>query len=144
MLTFLIAVDGSAPALRAIEVVARMARAGVPLEVILMNVRGTPHLYGGKPGTGVDAFEAAQKQAQVHLLNDAEAQALGCGLQVRLTLSAQGHPAQEIVRAATEHAVDQIVIGTHGADAMGGGSLLPGSVAQRVLSLSRHPVLLVH
>jgi nucleotide-binding universal stress UspA family protein len=49
--------------------------------------------------------------------------------------------ASEIVRAATEARVDQIVLGTRGMGAMGG--LFLGSVAQRVVHQANVPVLLV-
>ena len=49
--------------------------------------------------------------------------------------------AQEIVRVAEERDVDQIVMGTHGRGAV--GSLLLGSVAQRVVHQTKVPVLLV-
>ncbi|TDP64115.1 universal stress protein [Roseateles toxinivorans] len=49
--------------------------------------------------------------------------------------------APEILRAATEAGVDQIVMGTRGIGAL--GSVLIGSVAQRVVHLAAVPVLLV-
>jgi nucleotide-binding universal stress UspA family protein len=52
-----------------------------------------------------------------------------------------GEPAAEIVRLADERGVDQIVMGTHGRGAV--VSLFLGSVAQRVVHLSKVPVLLV-
>lgn len=143
MLKFLIAVDGSRQSLRGIEVVGRLARASVPVEVLLINVRTASLPYADLAASSVEALKSAQRLAQDHLLNDAESRALGCGLRVGARLCAEGAPAQEIVRAASEHAVDQIVIGAHGTDALGGGPLLPGSVAQRVLGLSKHPVLFV-
>ena len=57
------------------------------------------------------------------------------------TQSAVGLAAQEIVRVADERGVDQIVMGTHGRGAV--GSLLLGSVAQRVVHQAKVPVLLV-
>lgn len=143
MLKLLIAVDGSPQSLRAIEIVGRWARGGVPLQVTLINVREPASLYGDLPPATIDALRAAQRLVQGRLLSDAESRALGCGLSVHHTLAAEGAAAQEIVRAATEQGVDQIVMGSHGADAVGGGSLVPGSVAQRVLCLTRHSVLLI-
>ena len=141
MLKLLIAVDGSEHALRAIEAVAKMARAGSSLEVILANVRDIPRFYGEVLVVNIDQIEAAQKKVQDQVLADAEERALGCGLTVHSTQRAVGSPAAEIVRMAAEHGVDQIVIGTHGRGAV--GSLFLGSVAQRVANLSTLPVLLV-
>jgi nucleotide-binding universal stress UspA family protein len=63
------------------------------------------------------------------------------GLQNVLTQSAVGLTAQEILRVADERGVDQIVMGTHGRGVV--GSLLLGSVAQRVVHQAKVPVLLV-
>jgi nucleotide-binding universal stress UspA family protein len=52
-----------------------------------------------------------------------------------------GHPAEEIVKAAKRDKAHLIVMGTHGHGAL--GRLLMGSVAQRVVSDSDVPVLLV-
>ena len=141
MLKMLIAVDGSEHALRAIDAVAKMARAGAPLDVILVNVRDFPRLYGEVLVVSIDEIEDALKKAQDQVLTDAQERALNCGLSVRATQRGDGSPAPEIVRLSAEHGVDQIVIGTHGRGAI--GSLFLGSVAQRVAHLSPLPVLLV-
>ena len=80
MLKLLIAVDGSDHAKRAIEAVATMVRAAVPLEVTLLNVRELPVIYGELPVVSIDEIEMAQKKAQDNVLAEAEALALGCGL----------------------------------------------------------------
>lgn len=141
MLKMLIAVDGSPHAQRAIEAVARMFRAGVDLEVHLLNVRDPQIYYGELPVLNLEEIEAAQKAAQDALLADAQKRAIELGLRVRSLHAAVGLPAAEIVRLAVEIGVDQIVLGTHGRGAM--GSLFLGSVAQRVAHLSSLPVLLV-
>lgn len=52
-----------------------------------------------------------------------------------------GNAAEEIVRYAAEHAIDLIVLGTHGRGAL--GHLLLGSVAERVVRQAGCPVLTV-
>ena len=141
MLKFLLAFDGSDHSQRAIDTLAQMARAGVPLELVLLNVRTPPAYYGELPVISIDEIEAAQKKAQDEVLAFAQARAVAGGLAVHSAQRAVGMAAQEIVRVATEQAVDQIVLGTHGRGAM--GSLFLGSVAQQVVHLSTRPVLLV-
>ena len=58
------------------------------------------------------------------------------------TLLIQGGPAEEIVRAAEEEAVDLIVISTHGQS--GWKKLISGSVTERVVRLADRPVLTIH
>ena len=141
MLKMLIAVDGSDYSKRAIETLAKMARAGAPLEVILLNVRDPLVIFGDLPAVNIDQIEAAQQKFQDNLLADAQALVLGCGLTLLSVQRAVGLAGPEIVRVAAEHAVDQIVMGTHGRGAV--GSLFIGSVSQRVVPLSQVPVLLV-
>jgi nucleotide-binding universal stress UspA family protein len=141
MLKFLVAVDGSPHALHALEAVARLARAGTPLQVHLLNVRDVPVYYGELPVLNIDEIEAAQKALQDRLLAEAQAAAQALGLEVVSLQRAVGLPGPEIVRVANELGVDQIVLGTHGRGAV--GSLFIGSVAQRVVHLSSLPVLLV-
>ena len=137
----LIAVDGSEPARRAIEAAGRLARQMASAEVLLLNVADAMVFYGELPPFDLEAVERAQRLHQDKLLAEAEAHARACGLQKVTVLSATGLAAQEIVRVADERGVDQIVMGTHGRGAV--GSLLLGSVAQRVVHRAKMPVLLV-
>lgn len=137
----LIAVDGSEHARRAVEAAARQAKQMQSAEVVLLNVADAMVFYGELPPFDLEAVERAQRQHQDRLLAEAEAQARACGLQKVLTQSAVGLTAQEILRVAEERGVDQIVLGTHGRGAV--GSLLLGSVAQRVVHQAKVPVLLV-
>ena len=52
-----------------------------------------------------------------------------------------GHAAREIVEDADEHDVDAIVMGSRGRSDLEG--LVLGSVAHKVLHLSKRPVLIV-
>jgi len=137
----LIAVDGSEHARHAIEAAARLARAMPAVEVVLLNVADAMVFYGELPPFDIEAVERAQRQHQEQLLAEAEAMARASGLQKVQTQSAVGLTAQEILRVADERGVDQIVMGTHGRGAV--GSLLLGSVAQRVVHQAKVPVLLV-
>jgi len=53
-----------------------------------------------------------------------------------------GFPVEEIIRYASEHAIDLIVAGTHGHTGL--THLLLGSVAEKLVRLSHCPVLTVH
>lgn len=141
MLKFLIAVDGSDHSRNAIEAVVKLARASAQLEVLLVNVRSEPSLYGELTPTSFQELDAAVRAEQARLLKEAADQARAGGLTVAATLDPSGMVASEIVRAATEARVDQIVLGTRGMGAMGG--LFLGSVAQRVVHQANVPVLLV-
>jgi nucleotide-binding universal stress UspA family protein len=141
MLKLLIAIDGSEHARQAIVAAGRLAKAGARLDVLLLNVGESPRFYGEVPAYDYEAAEREQRAQQEELLEAALTQARACGLEPVATQSAVGAPAQEIVRVAAEHGVDQIVMGTRGRNALAG--LLVGSVAQRVVHLAEVPVLLV-
>ena len=142
MLQWLVAVDGSAHARRALDAVARLApqiKDGV--RVLLLNVAAPMVYYGELPPFDLEGVERAQRAEQERLLSEALAYARAGGLADIITQAARGEPAAEIVRVASERGADLIVMGTHGRGAV--GSLLIGSVAQRVLHLAGVPVLLV-
>jgi len=141
MMKMLIAVDGSEHARRAIEAAGRLASRMQKVEVVLLNVADALVFYGELPPFDIEAVERAQRAHQEKLLSEAGAHARACGLQQVLTQSAVGLAAQEILRVADERGVDQIVMGTHGRGMV--GSLLLGSVAQRVVHRAKVPVLLV-
>jgi len=138
MLKVLIAVDGSVHAQRAIEAVARLQAQTKGLEALLVNVRPWPMLYTPQ---SYESIERDQIRRQEELLETTQAAARRSGLELVSTQSEAGEPATEITRVAEENGVDQIVMGTHGHGAV--GSLLIGSVAQRVVHLAKVPVLLV-
>lgn len=141
MLKMLIAVDGSDPALRAIDAVAVLARHGCLLQVTLLNVRDGPMVAGELPPMDLGALERAQQARQDDVLRQAELRAKEGGLTVAALRRAQGFASAEVLREAAAMAADQIAMGTHGRGAV--GSLFMGSVAQRVVHESPLPVMLV-
>jgi len=78
----LIAADGSRHSLQAIEAVARMARASVPLELTPLNVRPVQDWLGELPAPSADEIESAQRSAQDRLLAEAQAHMRALDLQV--------------------------------------------------------------
>ncbi len=98
------------------------------------------------PGEAVETefpiglFETMQNAARDqlgHLLTEAEARELRPECAMRL-----GKPADEIIRYATEHEVDLIVMGTHGREGM--ARVFVGSVAEKVVRRAACPVLTLH
>lgn len=141
MLKLLIAIDGSDHARQAIVAAGRLAKEVPRLEAVLLNVGEPPSFYAEVPAYDYEAAQREERARQEELLEAALTQARACGLQQVSTQSAVGSTAQEIVRVAAEHGVDQIVMGTRGKNALAG--LLLGSVAHRVVHLAGVPVLLV-
>lgn len=101
MLKMLIAVDGSEPALRAVETVARLATQTQGLLAWLLNVREGPVYYGELPPFDYEAIERLQRQRQQELLDAALAHARRCGLE------------SVSIQAAVGEAATEIVMGTH-------------------------------
>lgn len=141
MFKVLIAVDGSAPSLRAIEAVARLAELSGPINAVLIHVRERASPLAGLSSATQGQLEQAHQREQDKLIAAALEHARGCGLAIGTTRRAEGSAAPEIVAAAASCGADQIVLGTRGMSAI--GSLFMGSVAQRVAQLADVPVLLV-
>ncbi len=141
MYKLLIAVDGSAPSLRAIDAVAKLAGQVGPVNVVLVHVRDRIAPHAALPAATKAQLAQANQQQQDSLIAVALEHARGSGLAIGTTRRAEGSPAPEIVAAAAESGADQIVLGTRGMGAI--GSLFMGSVAQRVVQLADVPVLLV-
>ena len=140
MFKVLIAVDGSAPSIRALPAVGRLALESVRLEVTLLCVSGCVALVG-ESAMGTEYGHLVARAHQSRVLEQATAQARLDGLPVRQVLASTGMVAEEIVRVAEAEGVDQIVMGAHGRKCNGHYPL--GSVAQRVLQLATVPVVLV-
>jgi nucleotide-binding universal stress UspA family protein len=139
----LLPVDGSESALRAAAALADLARTAPGLHAILLNVEPAvplmQRMVDGRPGE-VRRMEEPLRDAGERLLAPARAALERVG--VRCTSFVEfGDPADTIVARAQEWNADLIVMGTHGRGAI--GSLLLGSVAQKVLQRAAMPVMLV-
>lgn len=141
MLKFLIAVDGSEHANRAIEAVGNLAKSANELEATLLCVSPEPLFFGDNTAKTIEKIEEDQRIHQSSVLNKAMELAKAQGLKLREPQRAYGVIANEIVRVANELKVDQIAMGTRGMGAI--GNMFLGSVAQRVIHQSPVPVLLV-
>lgn len=140
MLKILIAVDGSDHANHAVEAVGKMAQSALDLEAILICVSPEPLFYGNYTAGTIAQIEADQKKQQDLILSQAGVLARTYGLKLAEPTRAYGVVANEIVRTAQALKVDQIAMGTRGMGAV--GSVMLGSVAQRVIHQSPVPVLL--
>jgi nucleotide-binding universal stress UspA family protein len=140
----LIPIDGSEPALRAVRRFIDLARSAHGMHAILLNVEppAVPvmqRMVDGRPQE-VRKLEAPLRDQGEKLLAPAKAELDRAG--VRYTSFIEfGEPADVVAARAKEWAVDLIVMGTHGRTAV--GTLLMGSVAQKVLREVDVPVMLV-
>jgi len=85
----------------------------------------------------VAALTAAARQTLAKTIADHQLERLGARAEVR-----EGPPVEEIVDYAHEHAIDLIVIATHGRGWL--AHLLLGSVAEKVVRKAPCPVMAVH
>jgi nucleotide-binding universal stress UspA family protein len=134
--TILLAVDGSEHAEKAAELAAQLARQGND-EIVVIHVTELLPSHGQvQPGADVefdkDAIELARGYA-------ADMEADGLKVRVELRHSQYGHIARIIANLADELDAGLIVMGSRGRSDL--SALLLGSVAHKVLHLSRRPVL---
>lgn len=142
MKKLLIAVDGSQQAQQAVAfAIAASAEVKPPPEIHLVTVQ-PPLPYSGRvtAAIGREAVETYYRDHAAEMLKSARETLDRAGL--RYTVHAAiGEPADEIVRIAAAQHCDLIVMGTHGRGRI--GNIVLGSVAQKVLHLTRTPVTLV-
>jgi len=143
MTTVLIPVDGSETALRAVRRFADLARGMPDVHAILMNVEPelplVDRMAGGSP-EAVRRFGQPLRDRAEKLLAQARSELERAGVRSSVTVEF-GDPADTIVARAKDWSVELIVIGSERRGTI--GSLLPGSVAHKVLHHSDLPVLLV-
>ncbi|MCX7891328.1 MAG: universal stress protein [Burkholderiales bacterium] len=140
MLKLLVAVDGSENGLRAVRHVADLARRGIRVEAVLLNVQ--PPVMSGEVG----AIAPAELAEEVRAAASAEALRTARALLAEAPVPAveqvaTGDPAQAIVSAAEAARCDGIVIGRRGLGLV--ASLALGSVSSQVLRLATLPVTVV-
>lgn len=146
MMRWLVPIDGSEHAMRAIDHVIQLAsQLKQPVEVFVLNVqRGVPlnFLLLGK-GTPSDKRELeaplrAAGEKTLELAHDMlERAKITHSLHVEI-----GRAAETIAKFSKTYHCEMIVMSRRGLDA--GESLLLGSVARKVVYLVKIPVLLVH
>lgn len=142
----LVAVDGSAPANRGLELAIALAADQHALLHILHVVDSTPitiGLAGEMPSAYLDRLVKAFRDEGRTILTKAKAVARDRGVNALPALvESSGRPvADTILHQAKKHKADLIVLGTHGR--RGIRRILLGSDAETVLRESRVPVLLV-
>ncbi len=139
MSTLLVAVDGSASALRAVEHAALAAKRA-SAEVCVVNVQLPIRL--GQPMKDADRAEIDRyQQAEGQLILDAAMVVLrdrGIAHHGRVAV---GEVAQTIVGTAQELGAEQIVMGSRGMSAL--PNLVLGSNASKVIHLAQVPVTIV-
>lgn len=132
----LLAVDGSDHALKAAALAGELARLSGAHLFVMTTFEAVP-AFLGEPHLGrviADRFNRAEKVL---------AEAVKAVGEIPGTLdqeTLEGPPAEAILRFAESRSVDLIVMGTRGLGQLSG--LLMGSQSQKVIQLSRCPVLL--
>jgi nucleotide-binding universal stress UspA family protein len=137
----LVAVDGSAHAVRALRHAIKLSEAlKEPAEITLISVHEDTGLQHAARFAGQQELREYLADLSAQDLKGALAAARKAAVSCR-TVTATGHAATQIVETARKGRFDLIAMGAKGRGAI--QDLLMGSVAQRVIELSRVPVLLV-
>lgn len=136
-----IAADGSPFTRAAARRVARQARVLKEMpEILLIHVHA-PLPYARAAGAvGKKAVESYQREESLKALAVAEKELSRAGVDYT-SMWVVGDAATQIARHAKKHGADVIVTGSHGHGAL--ASLAMGSVATKLVAISRVPVLIV-
>ncbi|MDZ4203142.1 MAG: universal stress protein [Gallionella sp.] len=137
----LIPVDGSPNADRAIDhVIKRVGELKAQPELLLLNVQWNVAAGNVKLFIDSQTIDDYYREQGMAALQNARARLDAAGLPYHYHVSV-GTPAEAIVQYATEQQADQIIMGRQGQGGL--QKLLLGSVVNKVLHLSDHPVTLV-
>ena len=138
---FLVPIDGSDEAHRALEYALRLAKEGSSIELHIVTVHQEPSVYGQ---TQVYVTDTQMGQLQLQHSHDILAPALEAAKKAGIEHTSEiliGNTAPMIVKRAEELGCDGIIMGTQGRGTL--GSLFMGSVAVKVVHLTKLPVTLV-
>ena len=131
----LLAVDGSDGSMQAVQHVLALARDGLRLSVVLVNVQEPASLYEVMTAHDPEVIREVRGSAGADLLAPAEALLDAAGVPFESEV-AGGAPAHLIVELAETYGCDAIVLGAPGEDSA-------GDVMSSVLASSRWPVTVV-
>lgn len=139
----LLATDGSPASLRAAQFVGEMARKDPEMAITVLHVAHIPRELTAGAGIEyqLDVPLDAMIQRSAQPIIESTREALGLESD-RVAAEVQvGVPAEEIVEMAKAEGFDFIVMGSRGLSPV--AELLLGSVSERVIRLSKCPVLIV-
>jgi nucleotide-binding universal stress UspA family protein len=137
----LVPIDGSDHARRALDYALRLAKEIGGIELHILTVQPEPNVYGE-----IQVYITEERMAQLQrrhsqdILAPALEAAKAAGV-AHTSEIAVGNAASTISKRADELQCEGIVMGTQGRDAV--ASMLMGSVALKVIHLSKLPVTLV-
>jgi nucleotide-binding universal stress UspA family protein len=134
----LVAIDGSAPSLRAAQRVVQLF--GNSLQLTLINVHPDEHLKRFASTVGKDAVEGYL--GDLHTADLKESKAWLDANKIRYdVILGRGAPAQTVAESAADGKFDLVAIGAKGRNSV--ADLFVGSMATRLISISKVPVLVV-
>lgn len=138
---FLVPIDSSNNALRALQYAIRLAQENAPIELHIVNAHDLPLVYG-EVAVYLDEEKARalQRQHSEDILKPAIAMAEAAGVKFSTEILV-GDIAGMIADCAAARGCDAIVMGTRGMSAI--GNLVMGSIATKVIHLTNLPVTLV-
>lgn len=137
----LVAIDGSENAARALNYALTLAKEIGPVELHLVTVHPEPVIYGEiQVYVTREKMEELQRRHSEDILRPAEEAAKTAGVSYTSEIVV-GDVAPMIVSRAEERKCDGIVMGTRGMGAI--GNLVMGSIATKVVHLTKLPVTLV-
>lgn len=134
-----VAVDGSAAALAAVQQAIDLAARGLPLQLVLVNVQPPPTLYEVVVAHDRERLDDVRAAAGADLLAPALALARAAGLDPQHDVIG-GEPADAIVDFAETAGAGLLVLGHRGA---GESARALGATAREVLERAPMPVLVV-
>ena len=141
MRNVLVAYDGSPSADNALRYVLDLVKAGLSLELHLLNVQNEPEIYGAPFDERIlREWRGSLRDKAEDILAKARPALLDAGIEAQ-THVGFGGIAETIGEMARHLDVDTVVMGTRGLGSLSG--LLLGSVAHRVVHQVPLPVILV-
>ncbi len=137
----LIPVDGSKPSLNAVKYVVKLAKnSRSPVNVTLVSVHDDVGLNHVKQFVSKSVVDDYLREISEKELKSAQKVLVAAGIKHNMAIK-YGHISEEIIALANKDKVDIIVMGVKGRSGL--LDVLIGSVAQRVSSSAKQPVLLV-